>query len=229
MSSIKIRDLPEKIDNLNDEDLMVIEDIEDTKKISLIKLRSAFSMDGILTATKNMLVDKINSFTETHSAKYKELLSKNNQLEITLHNLENDHIHDAERIFELEDRLVKQTDIISNLQQEKNRLLKLLSELQLDKDKLAEQIISLEKQSSDDKKSIVILKSQVKDLQIKSNELKLVNEELNKLITEYEKESNDKIHENFNEANIKLSESIEDLISYIRYYHPDVDDIFKEV
>ena len=227
--SIKIKDLQEKIDTLNDEDLMVIEDIEDTKKITLLRLRAAFSMDSILSATKNMLLDKINSFIESHSTKYKELHDRNDQLEVICHNLENDHIHDAERIFELENRLVIQTDQISELQEEKNRLLKLILELEQDKDLLSEQISLLKTKISNNENDIAILIAQVKDLQLKSKQLKEKNEELQDLIINYENQSNENINKNFNDVNTKLSESIEDLMAYIRYYHPDVDNLIGEV
>ena len=227
MSSIKIKELVEKTDNLNDEDLIIIEDIEDTKKITLLRLKSAFSMDGILSATKNMLLDKINSFIESHSAKYKELEEKNNRLEILCHNLQNDHDHDANRIFELEDQLVHQTDQISSLTWEKNRLSTQLEELQKSGDDLSDEIILLKAQNNLNESKITTLKSQVKDLQNKSKELKEVNEELQELVNTLETESNNKIDQSFNDANTKLSESIDDLMSYIRYYHPDVDDIFN--
>lgn len=227
--NVRIKDLQEKIDTLNDEDLIVIEDFEDTKKITLLRLRSAFSMDSIFTATKNMLLDKINSFVESHSTKYKELEDKNSQLEVICHNLENNHIHDAERIFELENRLVTQTDQIEILKTEKDRLLELILELNQDKESLSEEIASLETLVSNNETSIVILKSQVKDLQLKSKQLKEKNDELQDILNDYQKESNETINNTFTDINTKLSESIEDIMAYIRYYHPDVDDIIGEV
>lgn len=228
MSDIKIKDLPEKIDTLTDDDLLIIEDKEDTKKITLIRMRAAFSMDGILTSMKDMLLNKINSFAETHSTKYKELEERNKQLEVTCYNLENDHRHDAERIFELEDKLVTQTNYIKNLKVENNELTELVSELQLEKDKLLEEITKLKYQVTSNEASIIVLRSQVKDLQIKSKELKEINSELTNLVDKVETESNNKIDNNFNEINSKLSESIEDLMAYIRYYHLDVDELFGE-
>lgn len=225
MSSIKIKDLPEMTNTLDDNDLMVIEDKEDTKKITLIRLRAAFSMDGILTSMKEMLLEKINEFIASHNSKYQELLERNTNLEVQCLNLENAHIHDAERIFELENRLVLQTNLVSDLLKEKDRLLKLILELQNQKDILLEKLNTLSKQAEENKKSIIILKSQVADLQIKVKELKDINEDLQNQIDQLEKESNDKIDSNFEDINNKLSESIEDLMAYIRYYHPDVDDL----
>lgn len=227
MSSIKIKDLPEKTDTLNDEDLLVIEDLEDTKRISLIRMRAAFSMDGILTSMKNMLLDKINSFIETHSIKYKELVNRNTELETICHNLSNDHIHDAERIFKLEDELVIQKQKVVTLQTEKTNLLKLINQLELDKESLSEKLIELETLLSANQSSIVVLKSQVKDLQIKSKELKEKNEVLQNSLDVVEDYSNNIIDTNFNEVNTKLSETIEDIMAYIRYHHPDVDEVLN--
>lgn len=225
MSTIKIKDLPEKVDNLDDEDLLIVEDREDTKKISLVRLRSSFSMDGILTSIKNMLLEKINTFVESHSNKYKELLDRNTQLEVLCHNLSNDHIHDAERIFKLEDELIKQTTIIDNLEKEKDNLFKSTLELQNEKDNLSEQIVSLKQQQNTNETAIVVLKSQVKDLQRSVKELNEINTELHSNIDTLENESVNKIDENFTDINTKVSETIADIMAYIRYYHPDVDDI----
>lgn len=229
MSSIKIKDLPEKTDNLDDNDLMVVEDSEDTKKISLIRLRSIFSMDGILTSMKEMLLKQINDFMEKHSTKYKELLSRNEDLEVICHNLQNDHDHDAARIFELENKLVIEQQNVSDLLSEKNRLLSILTELERQETILSEKIIALNDKITQDSASIAILKSQVKDLQLKSKELKSIGEELQNLIDKLEKDSGDKINENFTDIQNALSKAIEDLMAYIRYYHPDVDNLNLEV
>ena len=225
MSGIKIKELVEKTDTLNDEDLVIIEDSEDTKKITLLKLRSAFSMDGILTATKNMILEKVDTFIQNHSTKYKDLEERNAKLEVLCHNLQNDHYHDATRIFDLEDKLVKQTKYITTLQNDKNRLVATLSELQQEKDILSEKITVLNKQVTSNESSIIVLKSQVKDLQLKAKELKSVNDELQEFIDALETDSITSVDKNFEDINSKLSEYMEDIMAYIRYYHPDVDNL----
>lgn len=225
MSSIKIRDLPEKTDNLDDEDLMIVEDSEDTKKITLIKLRSIFSMDGILTSMKNMLSDKIDSFIESHSKKLNDLVSRNEDLERICFNLQNDHDHDAERIFELENKLINEQDKVLVLQEDKKQLFEVIKQLQTDKDNLLDQINTLNNQIMLNDSSIVVLKSQVKDLQQKCKELKEINKQLEESLDKLENDISSQIDNNYNEAQTKLSESIDDLMTYIRYYHPDVDNL----
>lgn len=226
MSSIKIQDLVEKTDALSDEDLMIIEDSEDTKKITLLRLKSAFSMDSILTSIKDMLVEKIDTFIKSHETKYSDLEHRNKQLESRCHNLENDHIHDADRIFELENRLILETSNVEYLETENNRLLKLVANLQNQKDILAEEIVSLKTKISDNENLVLSLTSEIEALNSNINNLKITNESLQSTVKELEKVSNDNIDNTFLEVNSKLESSIMDLISYIRYYHPDVDDVF---
>lgn len=225
MSSIKIRDLPEKTDNLDDEDLMIVEDSEDTKKITLIKLRSIFSMDGILTSMKNMLSDKIDSFIESYSKKLNDLVSRNEDLERICFNLQNDHDHDAERIFELENKLINKQDKVLALQEDKKQLFEVIKQLQTDKDNLLDQINTLNKQIMLNDSNIVVLRSQVKDLQQKCKELKEINKQLEESLDKLESDISSQIDNNYNETQTKLSESIDDLMAYIRYYHPDVDNL----
>lgn len=228
MSEIKITNLPEKVDKLEDDDLLIIEDIEDTKKITLLRLKSAFSMDSILNSIKNALNEKIENFITEHSKKYKELVDRNSQLEIACSNLENDHKHDADRIFELENNLIIQQNIITDLNKEKNTLVESLQELQSSRNLLETELQDVIEQNNQNKKLINDLKEQTE--QYKSNilELQSVNEELQNLADNLETEYNAKINNNFDEINAKLEEEINDLMNYIRHYHPDIDEIFKK-
>lgn len=225
MSSIKIKDLPEKINDLEDDDLLVIEDNEDTKKITLVKLKSAFSIDNILTAVKDMLLEKINNFIKSHDSKHSELESQNKQLEVTCHNLENDRIHDADRIFALEHVVYDQADLIKTLQDENVRLSASLLVLQSEKENLSEQITDLDEQLNLKETEFDSLFSRYEDLQAKYKELHEENTKLNSLVESLETTSTTTIDNFFNEKSEEISTKIEELMTYIRFYHPDVDDM----
>lgn len=222
MADIKIIDLPEKTDNPSNDDLLVIEDQEDTKKITLQKLRGVLSMDKILSAIKESLENKIIEFLESHSNRMKELEKKNYDLETLCHNLENDHDHDVERITELEEQLHDFKQREQELVQVKNVLIEKVIALEKERASLEEQIRSLTSELAKDEKSIVILQSKVKDLQLKVAQLKEKNDELEESIREAEKNFDDKNIQQFESANKIIDESISDLKTMIRYYHPDV-------
>lgn len=228
MSEIKITNLPEKVDKLEDDDLLIIEDIEDTKKITLLRLKSAFSMDGILNSMKKMLNDKIDDFIVQHSEKYTQLVDRNTQLEVTCSNLENDHKHDADRIFELENNLIIQQNINNDLTKEKDKLVESLQELKSSRNLLETELQEVIDQNNQNKILIEELQKQTEQYKSNISELQAVNEELQLLADNLETEYNAKIESNFDEVNTKLQEEINDLMSYIRHYHPDIDDIFKK-
>ena len=225
MSSIKVKELPEKLDIPQDEDVLVIEDAEDTKKISLIRLRSAFSMDGILTSMKEMLLEKINSFMKAHDARYKELYDRNRQLEVTCDNLENSHIHDMNRISELEDRLIIQTDSIKTLQAERIRLNELLTVVENEKNELAIKVDELDKQFANKEYNFNLLTGEFTLLQRNYNTLLAENNTLKETVSNLEATSNVSIDEFIANTNIELSTKMNELMAYIRHYHPDVDDL----
>ena len=228
MSEIKITNLPEKIDKLEDDDLLIIEDIEDTKKITLLRLKSAFSMDGILNSMKNMLNDKIENFMTEHSQRYKELVDKNSQLEVACSNLENDHKHDADRIFELKNNLIIQQNFVTDLNKEKDTLVESLKEIETSKKALEIDLENVINQNNENKKMIDELKEKIENYQSNISELQATNEELQTLANNLETEYNEKINNNFDDINSKLNEEINELMNYLRHYHPDIDEVFNK-
>ena len=224
MSFIKIKDLPEKIDNAKDEDVLVIEDSEDTKKIPLIKLKAAFSMDSILTSIKDMLLERINIFISMHNDRFNELNDSNRQLEVTCNNLENDHIHDADRVAALENRLVDQTSLVSNLQFENARLISGLNVVETDRNNLLIKTQDLEQKLSDRESSIYFLTMEFERLQRSYDNLKEENENIKNRVTELETTYNTTIDEFVNTSNEEIQTKLNELMAYIRYYHPNVDE-----
>ena len=227
MSSIRIKDLVEKIDNLDDEDLMVVEDNEDTKKIPLLRMKSAFSMDSSLISIKDMLLEKLNAFIKTHETTISDLEHRNKQISIMCANLDNDHIHDSERIFELENKLNVETKKVDNLLLEKNNLLKLLLDLQIEKDELSNKILDLKIQISNNEKLISQLMENTTKLKNDVSQLTEINKSLENSVKELEQQSSSSIDSNFSNVNNRLDSNIDKLMTYIRYYHPDVDEIFR--
>ena len=225
MSNIKVKDLPEKIDNLQDEDLLVIEDQEDTKKISLVRLRSAFSMDGKLTSIKEMLLEKINTFIVNHNAEYAYLVERNRQLENTCTNLENDRIHDKDRIFELEDRLVVQTEEIKKLKEDNLKLILSVNDLVTDNNNLIAKNEELEIKVSEAEITITDYNTKYnnlkKDYDTSTKQIEDLKVSLDKLQTGYSEDVDKFIEEKNNE----LLEKIDELKRYIQHYHPDMDDL----
>ena len=224
MSNIKVKDLPEKIDNLKDDDLLMIEDVEDTKKITLLKLRSAFSMDGILISMKEMLLEKINSFTKNHTDKHNELFERNRQLEARCHNLENDHIHDSERIFEFENRLVTQTALINNLNTENDNLNGKVVELENKNVELTNEIVDLNMSLNTCESNISSLTGHYTKLLTDYNNLKDENENLKNIIYELKTSITSKMDNFVDEKNTEIENKMIELMSYIKYYHPDIDE-----
>lgn len=223
MSQIKVKDLPEKIDEPKDDDILIIEDSEDTKKIPLIKLKASFSMDGILTSIKEMLLEKVNSFMEAHNKRYKELEERNKLLEVTCNNLSNDLLHDSTRIADLQNKLLIQSNLVKILQSDNTKLNNDLITLQNLNNNLFTDVVELEYQLSISESNISDLVTEYNNLYSKYEILQEKNNTLKKSVEELETKYNTAIDKFVEDSNNELQTKINELMTYIRFYHPNVD------
>ena len=76
MAIVKIKEL-DSISEINNTDYMVIEDSQDTKKITIGQLKSVFSVDNKLTALKNDFDNKIQSLSNECNNRYDEIINSN--------------------------------------------------------------------------------------------------------------------------------------------------------
>lgn len=227
MGRIEIQNLPEKIDDLADEDLLVLEDIDDTKKVTLSHLKSAFSINNLIENAKGILLDKINTFMETHSTRYNALLRRNSLLEETCNTLLNETNSNKATINQLKNIISNQNTDIDNLLMQKDELFNLIEILQIDRDNLSLELEKLRNKLSSNQESISELLDQIDTLEKRIVDLSNLSTKLNAEVNTLREESNNTVNANYDNISNRLTENINDIIAYIRYYHPDVDDIIK--
>lgn len=234
MPTIKIKELPEKqYPEINPTDIMVIEDTSDTKQITVEQLQLFFSSDKKLQAIIDQMEKEfaeIRKYIEDH---LKDIVNKDEELEIRLNNLFEDHERTKQQVGKIQENLVDaQNDIIeifkrlNGLDSEAEDIQKIIADHE-------KRIIEEEKISKDHEKRITVLE---KDNQINKDDILDLQTDLNnfKVYVKNEIDRLDKKIDNVNKENHEYANKMYDQIMlYIDYYHhihefpPNFDEPYK--
>lgn len=220
MATIKIKELPVKSYNgISGEDIMVIEDKNDTKQITVQDLQLFFSSDIKLTALKETMEASLAELEKNFNNKLKEMISDDNTTKKQLTDLYNDHERTKARLGDLIEKVTDLENLLNDTIErvEKNELS--ISNLQTytkqirtDLDKAITRI-----DGHDKKISNIEEKDKEQDLRFEVNEISF-----NELKEAYEKkivELDKTINEDRDTAKNYSDQLYDQIMKYIDYYH----------
>lgn len=234
MPAIKIKELPSKsLGEIMTSDLMIIEDGEDTKQITILALQSFFGNDKKLEAlaldynakfevVNDKIDDLVNMITENNDSINASIINLYNDHELTkrrigriqedLTDAENDIIEIFRRLKDAEDFLDTLKDFTENYDER-------ISKNEQDIAKLKERVGLLEVNDKANRADIDILQKDFTSLSKHvDEEVKRLDDRIDKVANDY-KDYADKIYD--------------DMLQYIDYYHhihtnpPNFDEPYK--
>lgn len=220
MSIVKIHELPLKdYTSINDLDLMIIEDTQDTKQISLEQLKLYFSSDEKLNAIMQEVNLTRDQLTELVSTAIANMEKDTDAIEARITNLFNDHEGTKRRLGNLIEQFQNALKRISALEEDNESIhedIENISNLIVD---ITNRIVDLESDNADNKDRLTALetdntknKADIVDLNTNlSNFIDTVNDTFITI--------NNKIDQVATDATKHTNAAYDDLMRYIDYYH----------
>lgn len=220
MATIKIKELPIKeYKDISNDDIMVIEDKNDTKHITVQDLQLFFSSDLKIMALKEAIENSLTELEKTFNVKLKEIINDDNSTKKQLTDLYNDHERTKARLGDLIEKVVDIENLLNETVErvEKNEisisnLQTFTKQIRTDLDNAVTRIDGHDKDISN-----IDEKNKEQDLRFEVNEL-----EFNELKNAYNEkiEELDKIINEDRDTAKKYSDQLYDqIMMYIDYYH----------
>ena len=220
MPTVKIHELPpKKYLEIQDTNIMVLEDQNDTKQVQVADLKRLFSSDDKINAIVEQLNTKFNELRTELITMVKDLGNEDNDFEVRLNNLYQDHEQTKRKLGKVQEDLV---DAQNNIEEIFDHLSK--SDGRLD---------TLESTASDHEKRIKALESKVANHETRIVALEKDNETNKKNITQLQKDLkalsdhvdsevdrlDSKIESNIKETREYAEQLYDQALAYIDYYH----------
>lgn len=219
MSIIKIHELPLKEPPIDDSDIMIVEDTQDTKQISLAQLKLYFSSDEKLNAIMNQVGITSDKLTELVSTAIANMDRDTDAMEARITNLFNDHEGTKRRLGNLIEQFLDALKRIDALESDNESIHDDIDNISSLIVNLTTRIVELEKDNENSKYRLDILESDnernKKDILAITTHLGNFINEVNQTFTTL----NNKIDKVATDATNHTNNSYDDIMRYIDYYH----------
>ena len=220
MPTVKIHELPTKTsDSILDTDIMVIEDTQDTKQISIKDLKLILDSKQTLESIKNSIEKEMNDLTDNVEKSVKEI----NKIAESLRTEFGDTSEEISRINKTLESIQKNysdiADTVEKLETFKSLVEKSIEDINKVLTDHTNTISTISKQTTSNTKDLESLKNTV-DTQQKSIDDNIHNiEELQSSLSS-EVERLEELLQNVDDSERKYAEKLyDDIMKYIDYYH----------
>ena len=234
MPAIKIKELPKKsLGEIMGNDLMVIEDGEDTKQITILSLQSFFGNDKKLEALASDYNAKFKIVNDKIAELVKQITDGDDAIKSTITNLYNDHELTKRRLGRLQEDLTDaENDIVEIFRRLKDAE-DFLDTLKNFTENYEERISKNEEDIADLKNRVSVLETNDKANRTDIDNLRKDLTSLSKHVDTEVKRLDDRIDTVISSYKDYIDKVYDDMLKYIDYYHhihtnpPNFDEPYK--